>query len=103
MHTDKVFYSNAQIKKADWDLVFRNRGEKSAAAPLDKPSGKSAERRTANGHRNGHRVVRPATNSSPAGRLTQLLGVSLIPRSTFNVVLEQNFQGKSHVVDARAA
>jgi hypothetical protein len=109
MHTDKVFYSNAQIKKADWDLAFRNRGEKSAAAPLDKPSGKSAERRTANGHRNGHRVVRPATNRrslralSLAGRLTQLLGVSLIPRSTFNVVLEQNFQGKSHVVDVRAA
>jgi hypothetical protein len=38
MHTDKVFYSNAQITKADWDLAFRNRGEKSAAALLDKPS-----------------------------------------------------------------
>jgi hypothetical protein len=63
MHTDKVFYSNAQIKKADWDLAFRNRGEKSAAALLDKPSGKSAERRTANG-----RMVRPATNKrSPGG------------------------------------
>jgi len=45
MHTDKVFYSNAQIKKADWHLAFRNRGEKSAAPLLDKPSGKSAERR----------------------------------------------------------
>jgi hypothetical protein len=44
MHTDKVFYSNAQIKKADWVLAFRTRGEKSAAALLDKPSGKSAER-----------------------------------------------------------
>jgi hypothetical protein len=64
MHTDKVFYSNAQIKKPDWDLAFRNRGEKSAAALLDKPSGKSAERRTAN----GHRMVRPATNKrSPGG------------------------------------
>jgi hypothetical protein len=38
MHTDKVFYSNAQITKADWDFAFRNRGEKSAAALLDKPS-----------------------------------------------------------------
>ena len=38
MHTDKVFYSNAQITKADWDLAFRNRGEKSAAALLDKPT-----------------------------------------------------------------
>ncbi len=38
MHADKVFYSNAQITKADWDLAFRNRGEKSAAALLDKPS-----------------------------------------------------------------
>jgi hypothetical protein len=56
MHTDKVFYSNAQITKADWDLVFRKRGEKSAAALLDEPSGKSAERRTAN----GHLMVRPA-------------------------------------------
>jgi hypothetical protein len=74
MHTDKVFYSNAQIKKADWDLAFRNRGEKSAAALLDKPSGKSAERRTAN----GHRMVRPATNKrSPGGGDRALVGASL--------------------------
>ena len=64
MHTDKVFYSNAQIKKADWELPFRNRSEKSAAALLDKPSGKSAERRTAN----GHRMVRPATKQAISGR-----------------------------------
>ena len=30
MHKDKVFYSNAQITKADWDLVFGKSGEKSA-------------------------------------------------------------------------
>jgi hypothetical protein len=30
MHKDKVFYSNAQITKAEWDLAFRSRGEKSS-------------------------------------------------------------------------
>jgi hypothetical protein len=73
MHTDKVFYSNAQIKKADWDLASRNRGEKSAAALLDKWSGKSAERRTAN----GHRMVRPAqpTSDLRAGATARLRGL----------------------------
>jgi hypothetical protein len=74
MHTDKVFYSNAQIKKADWHLAFRNRGEKSAAPLLDKPSGKSAERRMAN----GHGLMRPATNKrSPGGGDRALAGASL--------------------------